>query len=191
MKRNQVRILTEMGMAVAMAAILNFLPLWRMAQGGSVSLEMLPILIIALRWGVGPGMMTGVVYGLVQLALGAYIIHPAQLLLDYPVPFMLVGLAGIFSHKIDLQAKGSAYSWLLLAVFTAGLGRFISHFLSGIIFFAQYAPEGQSPWLYSAIYNISYLLPSLLLSYIIMIPLLKNVVINKGKNGRRKDNSCQ
>ena len=96
---------------------------------------------------------------------------------------MLVGLAGIFSHKINLKTKVIAYSWLFLAVLIGGLGRFISHFLSGIIFFAQYAPEGQSPWLYSAIYNISYLLPSLLLCYIIIIPLLKNLVINKGKIG--------
>ena len=184
MKRNQVRIMAEIGMAVALAAILNFIPLWRMAQGGSVSLEMLPILIIALRWGAGPGMMAGVVYGLVQLALGPFIIHPAQLVLDYPLPYMLVGLAGIFSNKINLKTKGRTYGWLLLAVFTGGLGRFISHFLSGIIFFAQYAPEGQSPWVYSAIYNISYLLPSLLLSYIIIIPLLKNMVINEGKNER-------
>ena len=107
MKRNQVRIMTEIGMAVALAAILNFIPLWRMAQGGSVSLEMLPILIIALRWGAGSGMMAGVVYGLVQLALGPFIIHPAQLVLDYPLPYMLVGLAGIFSNKINLKAKGN------------------------------------------------------------------------------------
>jgi len=185
MKRNQVRIMTEIGMAVALAAILNFIPLWKMPQGGSLSLEMLPILIIALRWGAGPGMMAGAVYGLVQLAFGPFIIHPAQLVLDYPLAYMLVGLAGIFSNKINLKAKGSStYGWLLLAVSTGGLGRFISHLLSGVIFFAQYAPEGQSPWVYSAIYNISYLLPSLLLSYIIIIPLIKILVISEGENQR-------
>jgi len=184
MERNQIRIMTEIGMAVALAVILNFIPLWRMAQGGSVSLEMLPILIIALRWGAGPGMMAGVVYGLLQLALGPFIIHPAQLILDYPLPYMLVGLAGIFSSKINLKEKGSRYSWLLLAVFTGGLGRFMSHFLSGAIFFAQYAPEGQNPWMYSTIYNISYLLPSLLLSYIIIIPLMNNLIINESKKER-------
>ena len=73
--------MTEISMAVALAAILNFLPLWRMPQGGSLSLEMLPILIIALRWGAVPGMMAGAVYGLVQLALGPFIVHPAQLIL--------------------------------------------------------------------------------------------------------------
>ena len=181
MKGNQVRIMTEIGMAVALSVILNFIPLWRMPQGGSISLEMLPILIIALRWGAGPGMMAGAVYGLVQLAFGPFIIHPAQLVLDYPLPYMLVGLAGIFSSKINLKAKGSTYGWLLLAVLTGGLGRFISHFLSGIIFFAQYAPEGQNPWVYSAIYNVSYLLPALLLSYVIIIPLIKILVISEGE----------
>ncbi|GAI59291.1 unnamed protein product, partial [marine sediment metagenome] len=115
---------------------------------------------------------------------GPFIIHPAQLVLDYPLPYMLVGLAGIFSSKINLKAKGSTCGWLLLAVFTGGLGRFISHFLSGVIFFAQYAPEGQSPWVYSAIYNVSYLLPALLLSYIIIIPLIKILVINEDKKER-------
>jgi thiamine transporter len=97
---------------------------------------------------------------------------------------MLVGLAGIFSNKINLKAKGSTYGWLLLAVFTGGVGRFISHLLSGVIFFAQYAPEGQSIWVYSAIYNISYLLPALLLSYVIIIPLIKILVISDGENQR-------
>ncbi len=184
MERNRIRIMTEISMAVALAVIFNFIPLWRMPQGGSVSLEMLPILIIALRWGVAPGMMTGIVYGLVQLALGPFIVHPVQLVLDYPLPYMLVGLAGIFTGKIDLKAKGSTYSWLLWAVLTGGLGRFVSHFFSGVIFFAQYAPEGQNPWVYSAIYNVSYLLPALLLSYIIIIPLIKNLVINENKKER-------
>ena len=184
MKRNQIRMMTEISMAVALAAILNFLLLWRMPQGGSLSLEMLPILIIALRWGTGPGMMAGAVYGLVQLALGPFIIHPAQLVLDYPLAYMLVGLAGIFSNKIDLKTKGSTYGWLLVAVLTGGLGRFICHFLSGIIFFAQYVPEGQNLWVYSAIYNVSYLLPALLLSYIIIIPLIKILVISESENQR-------
>ena len=184
MKRNQIRIMTEIGMAVALSVILNFIPLWRMPQGGSISLEMLPILIIALRWGANSGMMAGAVYGLVQLVFGPFIIHPAQLVLDYPLPYMLVGLAGIFSNKINLKVKGSTYAWLLLAVLTGGLGRFVSHFLSGVIFFAQYAPEGQSIWVYSAIYNISYLLPALLLSYIIIIPLIRILVITECENQR-------
>lgn len=181
MKRNQVRIMTEMGMAVALSAIFNFLPLWKMPQGGSISLEMLPILIIALRWGVSPGMLAGGLYGLLQLVLGAYIVHPIQLVLDYPLPYALLGLAGLFVNKINLEKKTAAYSWLLGAILIGGIARFISHFLSGAVFFAQYAPEGQNPWLYSAIYNLTYIIPALFLCYLIIMPLLKHLIIAEGK----------
>jgi thiamine transporter len=70
------RMLAEIGVAVALAVVLNFLKLWRMPQGGSVSLEMLPILVIAFRWGLGAGIFSGLIYGLLQLMFGAYIIHP-------------------------------------------------------------------------------------------------------------------
>ncbi len=172
----KVKILTEMAVAVALAIVLNFIPLWKMPQGGSVSLEMLPIFIIALRWGIGPGFMTGIAYGLLQLAFGAYIVHPIQLILDYPLPFMLVGLAGIFSTKIKKIEKGSLYGWLLMAVLLGGLTRLCSHILSGAIFFGQYAPEGQNVWLYSIIYNGSFLLPSMILDFLILIPLTRKLI---------------
>jgi thiamine transporter len=34
-------------------------------------------------------MMTGGVYGLVQLVFDPFIVHPAQLVLDYPLAYML------------------------------------------------------------------------------------------------------
>ena len=66
--------IAEMGVAVALAAVLGMVRVWTMPQGGSVSLEMLPILFVAIRRGLGPGVATGVVYGLLQLLLpGAFI----------------------------------------------------------------------------------------------------------------------
>lgn len=172
----KVKILTEMAVAVALATILNFLPLWKMPQGGTISLEMLPVFIIALRWGIGPGFMSGIAYGLLQLAFGAYIVHPVQLILDYPLPYMLVGLAGLFSFKIKKLESKALYGWLLLAVLLGGITRLGAHILSGAIFFGQYAPEGQNVWLYSIIYNGSFLLPSMLLNYLVLIPLTKKLI---------------
>ena len=57
-KEFTTRMMAELGVAVALAVVLNFLKLWRMPQGTSVSLEMLPILIIAFRWGAGAGMFS-------------------------------------------------------------------------------------------------------------------------------------
>lgn len=179
MREKKVRILAEIGMAVALAVVFNFLPLWKMPQGGSVSLEMLPILIIAFRWGGVPGMAAGLVYGLVQLAINPYIVHPVQLILDYPLPYMLVGIAGFIPLKA--QVDSARYAILLFAVLLGGAARFVSHLLSGVIFFSQYAPEGQSPWLYSAIYNGSYMIPSLIISFLIILPLLKKLILNNKK----------
>lgn len=176
MRDKKLRLMTEMGVAVALAVVLNFVTLFRMPQGGKVNLEMLPILIVAFRWGGIPGIITGFVYGLLQLVLDPYIVHPAQAFLDYPLAYMLVGLAGLVPLKLKENSKLKVYSSIFLAVLLGGLGRFISHLLSGVIFFGQYAPEGQNPWIYSTIYNASYIIPSILISYIIIIPILKTLL---------------
>ncbi len=90
-----VRVLAEIGVAVALAAVLGQLRLFQMPQGGSVSLEMLPIIFIAIRGGVMPALVTGLLYGLLQLILpGAFIYHPAQAALDYPLAFSALAVAG-------------------------------------------------------------------------------------------------
>ena len=175
MKGNRIKMMAEIGLAVALSAILNLLPLFKMPQGGSVSLEMLPVLIIALRWGGIPGMITGLVYGFLQLVMGAYIVHPLQLVLDYPLAYLLVGLAGFITIDSSVNKAGGYYFRLLLAILTGGLARFFAHLISGVIFFGQYAPAGQNVWLYSAIYNGSFILPSLIIAFIIIIPLLKRL----------------
>ena len=78
--------------------------------------------------------------------------HPAQVLLDYPIAFGALGLAGFFRNRA------------FLGINVGIAGRFLAHFVSGIIFFAIYAPEGMSPIIYSALYNGSYLLPELVIS---------------------------
>ena len=84
-----VQTLAEIGIAVALAAVLGQLRFFVMPQGGSVSLELLPIIFVAVRSGVVPGLTAGLLYGLVQLFLpGAFVYHPVQAALDYPLAFM-------------------------------------------------------------------------------------------------------
>ena len=99
---------------------------------------------------------------MVDLAIGGYIVHPIQVLLDYPVAFGCLGLAGALRKKYPLIGVGVGMA-----------GRFFSHFVSGIVYFADYAPEGMNPIIYSAVYNGSYILPELTISLIIISILLK------------------
>ena len=160
-----VRAVAQVGITVALAAVLNMFPLYRLPQGGSVSLDMVPIFFLAFYRGPILGILAGAVYGFVDYAFEPFFIHPAQLILDYPLAFGLLGVAGFFGAK----------SWLRVGAGTlvGGLGRFTAHFFSGVIFFAQYAPKGQSPWLYSAIYNGSYMLPSTIIAIPIVYALLQ------------------
>lgn len=164
------RMLAEIGVAVALAVVLNFLKLWRMPQGGSISLEMLPILIIAFRWGAGAGMFSGLAYGLLQLMFGAYIIHPVQLIMDYPLPYMVLGVAGMFTIRKEGVLKPIKMFW---AVLVAGALRLVIHILSGVIFFGSYAPEGQNVWVYSTIYNATFLIPTIIITYIVVLMIMK------------------
>lgn len=164
------RMLAEIGVAVALAVVLNFLKLWRMPQGGSVSLEMLPIFVIAFRWGAGAGAFSGLIYGLLQLMFGAYIIHPVQLIMDYPLPYFVLGIAGFFKIKKEKVIQPFK---LLAAVLIASFFRLIIHILSGVIFFASYAPEGQNVWIYSTIYNASFLIPTTIVVYISLLIIMK------------------
>ncbi|HOO62970.1 MAG TPA: energy-coupled thiamine transporter ThiT [Synergistaceae bacterium] len=155
MNRSKTQILVEGALAVALSVAFSYLKLWRMPQGGSITLENLPLLLFALRHGFRFGLGAGMLSGLLQLLLGGYVVHPLQALLDYPFAFGCMGLAALMPKPL----------WLSMTL--ASAGRFICHLLSGVIFFASYAPEGTPVWLYSAIYNGSFMLPSLILSILL------------------------
>lgn len=161
-----VRVYAELGVAIALAAVLGQVRLFTMPQGGSVSLELLPIVFVAVRRGVAPALAAGVLYGFLQLMLpGAFVYHPLQALLDYPLAFGALAAGGFVF-------VGGWWS-LAAAVALACAARFAFHFLSGLIFFAEYAPEWEAPWLYSITYNALYLLPEAVLTIVLLWPLLK------------------
>lgn len=142
---------------LALAVILQQLRLFHMPQGGSITAgAMVPLLLISYRFGPGIGMLTGFLYGMINLLQGPFILHPVQVLFDYPLPFMAMGLAGLSPQHHFLGAAA------------AFCGRFACHFLSGIVFFGSYAPAGTSVYLYSFLFNITYLLPEFLICCLIL-----------------------
>ena len=100
MTGRRTRILVEIALTIALAVVLNLVKLWRMPYGGDVSLEMLPILVLALRRGWKPGVVAGALYGLVSLMFGAVVVHWAQFVLDYPLAYALVVVAGVVTALV-------------------------------------------------------------------------------------------
>ena len=159
------RVLTEAALAVALAFVLGLIKVFEMPFGGSISLEMVPLILLALRQGPWVGIAAGAAYGLLDLITPpVFAVHPVQVLFDYPLAFGVLGLAGFFRPTVRGAILGT-----VVAVFA----RFLCHFVSGVVFFASYAPEGWNPYLYSAVYNAAYLVPSLAVALIAVVVLLR------------------
>ncbi|MDU5107681.1 energy-coupled thiamine transporter ThiT [Clostridium sp.] len=164
------KVITRIGIALALATILHLVKLVDLPNGaGSINLgSMVPILIISFMYGPEIGMLTGFLFGVIYLIISPYILHPIQVLFDYPLPFMAVGLAGFFKNK---KLLGTTLGMFI---------RFIFHFISGVLFFGEFAPKGWSPVLYSFIVNGSVVLGNLLVILIIisLLPISKIILRN-------------
>lgn len=166
-------VLAEAGVAAALAWILGRLKIFQMPQGGSVSLELIPILYLAFKRGAYPGLLAGLVTGLLKLATGAEIVHPIQAILDYPLASMVLGLAPLISF-------GRGMKRVISGVIAGCFLQFLCFVASGIVFFGQYAPEGTPVWQYSAVYNASFLIPEMILSAVVMVILTTKGVLGDG-----------
>jgi energy-coupled thiamine transporter ThiT len=236
----QTKVIAEIVAFVALSTALSYVKVFSLPQGGAVTAgSMVPVIWLSLRRGPKIGLFTCVLYGLVQLVLEPFVYHPVQVLLDYPIAFGALGLAGFFQKRPTLR-KGTTvtmdrlitvllcvisfllfsyelaqyrlsetlfFSWIFTFSFifllllesriqtkrieeqhrtvtpalfgaTVGIfGRFLAHFVSGVVFFGAYAPEGMSPIVYSVIYNGAYIVPELLVSAYLIYLLAKSGMI--------------
>ena len=148
-----IHILINISLMLALAIILSELRLYRLPQGGSVTLGgLIPILMISFKYGAEVGTLAGFLFGLMTIIQDPFV----QVLFDYPLPFMAVGVAGFFRDRI------------FLGTILAFAAKFICHFISGIVFFASYAPEGTSAVIYSLVTNATYIVPEMLICLAIL-----------------------
>jgi len=160
-RRVPTKVLTELALVIALSVILKDVlpPIYPLPQGGSITIAgLVPLFWFTLRRGFRFGVFAGAVYGLVHMALGGYVISPIQGLLDYPVAFAALGLAGLFKK------------YRLIGVGVGIGGRFICSFLSGLFFFLSPTLEGAVA---SAVYNGTYLVGEFVISAIVIYLLIK------------------
>ena len=180
-----VTTLCEIGIFAALGFVLDELQgiIWKgvFLSGGSIGFAMIAVLIVAYRRGLWPALLTGLIMGLFDIATSAYIVHPAQLFLDYILPYALVGFAGIFKYFFDrYDDKKSRLLWLIAGTVVGGVLKFLSHYLAGIFFWND--PSGfkwgltnLNAGLYSFIYNIAFVGPSIIITGTLLVVLFLRV----------------
>lgn len=153
-------------LSIALSFILSYIKIFRMPNSGSVTLaSMLPLMLFAASYGVGPGLLAGAAYGLLQYLQGGYFVHPIQFLLDYPIAFALIGLAGLYKYMPKAWSQWSIYAAMVLGA----LGRCLSATLAGIFYWET------APWA-SLVYNGAYLVPDTLICIALAIFVGKRVI---------------
>ena len=169
-KRNNLKELALCSVLVSLAAALGMIKLLHLPYGGSITLlSMLAATLCGYYCGLAKGLTAGLALGLLNLVLGGYVVHPAQLILDYILAFTALGLSGLAS-----KWKNGLVLGYIIGVFS----RFICSFLSGYIFFAEYAPDGMNPLMYSFVYNFICMGAEAVITIaIISIPAVNNFLV--------------
>ena len=179
--KQRILCVTEGAVILALAYVLELLCIWLNAImgisallpfGGTITVSMLPIIYYSYRRGALWGVGAGFVYSLLQMLLGFYV-PPARtwwalllcVLLDYLVAFASVGIAPLFARPFG----GHRLAGYCIGAVAVCLVRFLSSFLSGVVLWDSYCPEGMNVWVYSLVYNASYMIPNAILTGIFAV----------------------
>lgn len=170
-----VKKLTMSAVMIALSVALSLVKIIQMPLGGSVTLlSMLPVCMLSIMYGTRWGLFSAFVYSLTQLGLDiasvlSWGLTPQSLvgtiIFDYLVAFTVLGFAGLFRTK----GVGGYIGGISLAMAM----RVVSHVISGVIFFASWAPEGWNPFIYSICYNGAYMVPEAVFTFIGAVVLFK------------------
>lgn len=160
------------GICISISFVLSYIRIFHLPQGGSITLaSMFPLILYSMIFGPVAGIIAGLAYGMLQLIQDMWVVNIAQLLLDYPLAFGCIGLAGIAPKAIK-----NIHLRTFLAVTVALIGRGAMHVISGWIFFADYAPEGMNPFIYSLGYNGTVILGELVITLVLAMILVSTPI---------------
>jgi len=158
-KNSELLVITEGAIITALALALSFVPHTTGVSAIEFVYGLIPMAIYALRRGVKAGLITGFVWGILDLVLFGFshggFLNLFQGIVEYPLAFSVVGLIGLGSKSVK-QALEQGKSGIGLILLYSGIGffaKYFFHFLAGGIYWGTYAPKGMNPWIYSLVIN--------------------------------------
>lgn len=171
MKKQRILFVCEIAVFSALALVFDlfssqFLK-FSWLQGGSISIAMLPIFLMSYKWKAKGGFLIGLIVGSVQVIWGAsYIINPIQVLLDYILAYGILGISGLIWKNISSYKGFKHILFIILGIVISCTFRLVFATLSGFLYWG-------TALIPSLIYNLTYILGSLILCIILMIALTK------------------
>lgn len=178
----KTRTLCEAAIMIALAIALETVTLYKLPNGGSVTLSMVPIILFAVRSGCGWGAMAGFVFGGINYLMGGSAIDWTTIICDYFIAFSMLGFgAGLFCKK-NLGCVWGSLAGISL--------QFLASYLVGVFVWGKWMPDEflgltmTSPWIYSFLYNILWGAPDLVISVVIFAVLYQIKPIRRYLTGQ-------
>ncbi len=136
---------------------------------------MLPIIFFTYFYGIKSGILAGIAYGILQ-TLVFFHIPPAKtpfafafaVLLDYILPYLIVGFTAIFKNVFHNVKK-----YFIVSIVFSYIARFLCGVVSGILIWGEYVPKEYNIWIYSLVYNLIYIVPEMLIALVVCNILLR------------------
>ncbi|MCH4056765.1 energy-coupled thiamine transporter ThiT [Lapidilactobacillus gannanensis] len=184
-ENERLQVMVEGAIFAGLAMALEYVPHDLGVSSVQFAYGLIPLGIYSLRRGPIPGMMAGLVWGLLDMWLrgSGSLFNPLQIILDYPLPFALAGLIGIFHRQVKTALQANRWSlalgWITVGFLIGDLAKYTAHYFSGVFFWGQYAPKGQSAWLYSLVINGGSFIANAVLGVIVfalIVRLLPNLL---------------
>ena len=172
MDHKKIKMMCEAAMMLAFAQILGYIRLYEFPNGGSVDAAMLPIILFAVRYGMGWGTLVGFAHGVLQYVLGNGIaIDWTTMIADYLIAYALLGFgSGLVKGKNNAMIKGTLIGGFL---------RFVAHFVVGAVVWGQWMPDTYfgmtmtNEWFYSFLYNAPYVVLCMVICIVLILLLQK------------------
>ena len=169
---NTTKKITLSAVLVAMSTVLVFVSklIPSLPNGGQITVaSMVPVILVSLLLGTKWGICASVVYALIQMMTGFYppptqnfLSFTAVIALDYIIAFGCLGLADFFAGFMKkYRLRYSVSAAIVVSI------RYICHILSGVLIWGVYTPQGQGVWVYSVLYNGSYMIPEIIISAVV------------------------
>ena len=157
-----VKAITYAAICIALSYALSYIKFFSLGQGGSITFaSLVPLALYSYMFGTRRGVIAGVVYGMLQFIQSPQFYQPMQVLIDYPIAFSAIGLAGMARNFKFL--KGNVQAQFVFGATVGGLLRFVAHVISGYYVFSSWNwdPTRFSAFGYSLLYNLITIIPDL------------------------------
>jgi len=155
LRKNETLSIAFAGVAVAMSFALSYVRFFRLPVAGSITLaRFVPLAVYAYIFGIKRGMIAGLIWGTLRLFVDPYIVHPIQFVLEYPISFMMAGLAGLARYlkvpKFLPKRLKKRITWnnrlhpsiaLVIGLLIVTAVRYLIHVTSGVIWISNFNPD--------------------------------------------------